>query len=58
MGRVNTAQRSVQFVRSTPGVGVALAGMKSVDHMREILAAANTPPAPIESILKLLRKAG
>jgi len=51
------AQRSVQFVRSTPGVNVALVGMKSVEHVREILATANTPPAPLESILKLFRKA-
>jgi len=51
------AQRSVQFVRSTPGVGVALVGMKSAEHVREILATASTPPAPLESILKLFRKA-
>jgi len=51
------AQRSVQFVRSTPGVDVALVGMKSVEHVREILETAKTPPAPFESILKLFRKA-
>jgi len=36
---------------------VALVGMKSVERVREILATANTPPAPFESILKLFRKA-
>ncbi len=56
-GFVSDAQRSVQFVRSTPGVDVALVGMKSVEHVREIIETAKTPPAPLESILKLFRKA-
>ena len=31
--------------------------MKSAEHVLEILATANTPPAPLDSILKLFRKA-
>jgi aryl-alcohol dehydrogenase-like predicted oxidoreductase len=56
-GLKSDAQRSVQFVRSTPGIDVALVGMKSAAHVQEILETAKTPPAPFESILKLFRKA-
>jgi aryl-alcohol dehydrogenase-like predicted oxidoreductase len=56
-GLASDAQRSVQFVRSTPGVDVALVGMKSVAHVREIIDTAKVPPAPYDAILKLFRKA-
>ena len=36
-GFATDAQRAIQFVRSTPGVDVALVGMKSVEHVRETL---------------------
>jgi aryl-alcohol dehydrogenase-like predicted oxidoreductase len=49
------AQRAVQFVRSTPGIDVALVGMKSVPHVEEILAGAKQPPASREALLKLFR---
>lgn len=51
------AQRAVQFVRSTPGIDVALVGMRSVEHVREILAGATHPPAGREALLKLFRPA-
>lgn len=47
------AQRSIQFVRSTPGFISALVGMKSVAHVRENLAVGRVPPAPMEDFLKL-----
>jgi len=40
-------------VRSTPGVITGLVGMKTIDHVRENLAVARVPPAPMEDFLKL-----
>ena len=34
-GLETDAQRAIQFVRSTPGIGTALIGMKSVAHVEE-----------------------
>jgi len=51
------AQRSIQFVRSTPGVSVALVGMKSADHVKDTLAAASHPPATAEQLMKLFQPA-
>ncbi len=51
------AQRSIQFVRSTPGVNVALVGMKSTDHMAENLETLKRAPASFDSFLKLFTKA-
>ncbi len=39
------AQRAIQFVRSTPGLGTALVGMKSAVHVEENLALSAVPPA-------------
>jgi aryl-alcohol dehydrogenase-like predicted oxidoreductase len=52
------AQRAIQFVRSTPGVNVALVGMKSVEHVREALAAAAYPPATLEELMRLFKRTG
>ena len=38
------AQRSLQFVRSTPGVTSALVGMSRREHVEENLATARVPP--------------
>lgn len=38
------AQRALQFVRSTPGIGTALVGMKSVAHVEENAAVGALPP--------------
>jgi aryl-alcohol dehydrogenase-like predicted oxidoreductase len=51
------AQRAIQFVRSTPGVNVALVGMKSVAHVGNALAAAAKPPASVDQLMKLFRPA-
>ncbi len=56
-GLKSDAQRAVQFVRSTPGIDVALVGMRSAAHVEEILAGAGHPPASRESLLKLFRPA-
>ena len=50
------AQRSIQFVRSTPGVDCALVGMKSVAHVRDTLATASKPPATLEELMRLFQR--
>ena len=50
------AQRSIQFVRSTPGVDVALVGMKSVDHVRDTLETARKPPATVDELMRLFQQ--
>ena len=47
------AQRAIQFVRSSPGVGSALVGMKQVRHVEENLAVARVPPASLEQFMQL-----
>jgi aryl-alcohol dehydrogenase-like predicted oxidoreductase len=49
------AQRAIQFVRSSPGLSVALVGMKQVAHVEENLATARLAPAPLEQFLKLFQ---
>jgi aryl-alcohol dehydrogenase-like predicted oxidoreductase len=44
-----SAQRALQFVRSTPGVDVALAGMSRVSHVDENLRIAATAPLDAEA---------
>jgi aryl-alcohol dehydrogenase-like predicted oxidoreductase len=39
------SQRAIQFVRSTPGIAVALVGMSSVTHVDENLFVSTIPPA-------------
>jgi aryl-alcohol dehydrogenase-like predicted oxidoreductase len=50
------AQRAIQFVRSSPGVGSALVGMKQVPHVEENLAVAKVPPAPLEQFMRLFER--
>ncbi len=49
------AQRAIQFVRSTPGIDVALVGMSSVAHVEENLGVARIPRAPRDELMKLFR---
>ena len=49
------AQRSLQFVRSAPGVATALVGMKHLQHVEENLKVAQVPPAPWEQYEKLFK---
>lgn len=49
------AQRALQFVRSTPGIGTALVGMKRVAHVEENARVAQVPPVPADTLLSLFR---
>lgn len=49
------AQRAIQFVRSTPGVAVALIGMKQVPHVEENLRVAQLSPVTEEQYAKLFQ---
>ncbi|HEV8587044.1 MAG TPA: aldo/keto reductase [Methylomirabilota bacterium] len=51
------AQRALQFVRSTPGVGTALVGMKTGAHIDENATLAATPPVPWEQFQRLFTAA-
>jgi len=44
------AQRALQFVRSTPGVGTALCGMRSLAHVEENAALVSMPPVPSDRL--------
>ena len=52
-GLTSDAQRALQFVRSAPGINVALVGTKSEAHVNEVLQALQHPPASIEAFSKL-----
>jgi aryl-alcohol dehydrogenase-like predicted oxidoreductase len=43
----------LQFVRSTPGIGTALIGMKQADHVRDNMALARLAPLSSDQIAKL-----
>ena len=51
------AQRALQFVRSTPGVGTALVGMKSAAHVDEAARLAAVAPVPWSEFQKLFAPA-
>jgi aryl-alcohol dehydrogenase-like predicted oxidoreductase len=55
-GLVADAQRSIQFVRSTPGVTSALVGMSNVKHVRENLAVAQKEAESWEKLSQLFRE--
>jgi len=52
-GLSTDAQRSLQFVRSTPGITTALVGMRSLVHVRENLGIAAVAPAEVREFLSL-----
>ncbi len=52
-GLETDGQRALQFVRSTPGVTIALVGMKHTAHVEENLKVARVAPAPWEQYSKL-----
>jgi len=56
-GLVTDAQRALQFVRSTPGIGSALVGMKQVSHVEENLQVAELPPMPWSEFQRLFKNA-
>ena len=51
------AQRALQFVRSTPGIGTALVGMKGVAHVEENGRLVAVPPVPWPEFGKLFQEA-
>ncbi|WP_123103379.1 aldo/keto reductase [Acidithiobacillus sulfuriphilus] len=52
----NAAQRALQFVRSTPGVGTALVGLSDPAHLADLLAVAQNLPLPRERYLAMYEK--
>ena len=54
-GLSTDAQRSLQFVRSTPGVTTALVGMKQIPHVEENLKTAEISPALWEQYARLFK---
>ncbi|MFQ5829800.1 MAG: aldo/keto reductase [Candidatus Methylomirabilia bacterium] len=56
-GLETNAQRALQFVRSTPGVGTALVGMKQAFHVEENLIIAEFPPVPWSDFRRLFQDA-
>jgi aryl-alcohol dehydrogenase-like predicted oxidoreductase len=56
-GLETDAQRALQFVRSTPGLGTALVGMKTAAHVRENLAVARKAPLHNQEVRSLFKKA-
>ena len=47
------AQRALQFVRSTPGLGTALVGMRQLKHVEENAKLVGKPLVPPERIQEL-----
>lgn len=56
-GLETDGQRSLQFVRSTPGVTVALVGMKQARHVEENLRVARIFPASLDQYARLFKAA-
>jgi len=55
LGDGSDAQRSIQFVRSTPGLGTALVGMRLAEHVRDNLATARRAPLSADQFAKLFK---
>lgn len=52
----NAAQRAIQFVRSTPGIGVTLVGLSTPLHLADFLAVARQVPLPKARYLAMFEK--
>ena len=52
-GLETDAQRALQFVRSTPGIGTALVGMKSVEHVEDNAVVTGVSPLPAADFARL-----
>jgi aryl-alcohol dehydrogenase-like predicted oxidoreductase len=57
-GLTSDVQRALQFVRSTPGIGTALVGMKSAVHVDENAKVGPIPPMAWEQFQRLFSAAG
>ena len=56
-GLETDAQRALQFVRSTPGIGTALVGMKTLAHVEENAAVGREAPVPWEQFKRMFGEA-
>ena len=56
-GFTSDAQRAIQFVRSTPGIGTALVGMKTLAHVDDDTGVAAASPMPWEQFKRLFNEA-
>jgi aryl-alcohol dehydrogenase-like predicted oxidoreductase len=56
LGLKSDAERSLQFVRSSPGIKTALVGMSSVGHVRTNLRMVGEPPATAEQFAGLFNR--
>ncbi|EGQ61991.1 oxidoreductase, aldo/keto reductase family protein, partial [Acidithiobacillus sp. GGI-221] len=52
----DAAQRAIQFVRSTPGIGVTLVGLSTPLHLPDFLAVARQLPLSKERYLAMFEK--
>jgi len=52
-GLSTSAQRAVQFARSTPGITTALVGMQRAAHVEDVLELARLPVMPAEQLARL-----
>ena len=52
----NHAQRALQFNRSTPGVGTALAGISTPAHLQDMLAVTRVPPLEKTAYLQMYQR--
>jgi aryl-alcohol dehydrogenase-like predicted oxidoreductase len=56
-GLTTSAQRAIQFVRSTPGIGTALVGMRTVAHVEENAWLRAVPAVPWSEFQRLFTAA-
>jgi aryl-alcohol dehydrogenase-like predicted oxidoreductase len=56
LGLQNDAERALQFVRSTPGITTALAGMSRIEHVRANMALAGVSPASQDEFSRLFER--
>jgi aryl-alcohol dehydrogenase-like predicted oxidoreductase len=56
LGLEDDAQRSLQFVRSSPGITTALVGMSQVEHVRENAKLTSVAPATVDQFSKLFTR--
>ena len=56
LGLEGDAQRSLQFVRSSPGITTALVGMSHVEHVRDNAKLVGVAPATVDQFSKLFTR--
>ena len=56
LGLQNDAERALQFVRSSPGISVALVGMSRVEHVKANARLVGLAPATVDQFSKLFSR--